>query len=533
MKIYTFLIYLLVPGFILLTFCQRGDTEKHHPPNIILVLVDDLGYGDLSCYNPDSRIHTPNMDELARQGMMFTDAHSSAAQCSPTRYGLLTGRYSWRTELRTGVLPHFARPLIEDGRMTIASLLQQKGYATACIGKWHLGMGWEPQEGASVDYRSWDASQNRLIDYGKPLTLSPNNYGFDYYFGINASNNMLPYCLIENDRVVNIPEQLKYPVFDSEYEQGLVSPDYDSEQLEQILFSKAMDWLNHHLDSDPDQPFFLYYPMSAIHRPCLPLSRFRNSAKAGLRGDKVVEVDQIIGELMEWLKRNRLEKNTIFILTSDNGPRPGDPMQALTHLASNQYGQKYRAQDLIRQDSLLSMNGPYNKPKGAEMYHIYHHFASGPFRGYKFDIYEGGHRVPFIVRWPGVVKADIEEDAVISTIDFMATFADLLEIQLPDNAGEDSYSFLPLLNGRHNHYPGRPNLVHKACKQDALAIRKGDWKLIPFRNGGGLYRFPDVPEEGQLYNLRDDPGEQQNLYIQHPEKVKELKEELNRVVAEE
>lgn len=521
--------FVLFSGLILTSACQRGHDNSLKGPNIILILVDDLGYGDLSCYNPDSKIKTPNLDKLARQGISFTDAHSSASQCSPTRYALMTGRYSWRTGLKSGVLPHFAQPLIDEGRITLASLLKQAGYATACIGKWHLGLGWQPLEGESIDFDSWAGTQNLRIDYTKPLTSSPNNYGFDYFFGINASNNMLPYCLIENNSVVTVPDKLKYPVFDTEDGNGLVSNDYDSEKLEQILFSKAMNWLDIHHEIKPDQPFFLYYPMSAIHRPCLPTDKFKNASQAGLRGNKVVEMDYLVGELMDWLSEKKIDKNTLFIFTSDNGARPGDQMSVLRQLASADYGISYNTLNMIRQDSLLSINNPYNKPKGAETYHIYRHFSSGPFKGYKSDIYEGGHRVPLIIRWPGVSSPGEISDELVCTIDLMATFAELLQIKLPENAGEDSYSFLPLILGKNNYTP-RPNLVHKAWRYNKLAIRKGDWKLIPFRNGGGLYKFPDVEEDGQLYNIREDPGERINLYNTRPEIVEELEKELHLVI---
>jgi len=507
-------------------FSSCSSAEKH--PNIILVLVDDLGYGDVSCYNDQARLSTPNIDRLAETGMRFTDAHTSAAQCSPTRYGLLTGRYSWRTRLQVGVLPHFDEPLIEKDRVTLASLLKEQGYSTACIGKWHLGLGWQTLEGDTIDPRLWSARQNLKIDYTKPLTASPNDYGFDYYFGINASNNMLPYCLIENNRVVTVPERPKYPVFDTETGVGLVAEDYDSQKLEHTLFRKAMAWLEKQREEQPGKPFFLYYPMSAIHRPCLPDDPFIGKGEAGLKGGKILETDHYMGQLMEWLEKEGLEDNTLFIFTSDNGGRPGDPKYALRELAANDYGQKYAPQKWIEKDSLVCVNNPYEKPEGSESYHIYGHFSSAGLRGYKSDIYEGGHRVPFIIRWPGVVKAGTVCDELVSTLDFLATLADLMDTDIPPDAGEDSYSFLPLLLGEAKS-PVRPNLVHKAWHADKLAIRKGNWKLIPFRDGGGLYQFPEVEEEGQLYNLENDPSESVNLYDRRPEVVEELKEELKKV----
>lgn len=507
--------------------CQNNKISEipSDKPNIILILVDDLGIGDVSSYNPDSKIYTPNIDKLASEGLLFTDAHTSAAQCSPTRYGLLTGRYSWRTRLKTGVLPHFDEPLIESGRSTIASLLKNEGYNTACIGKWHLGLGWQTKDGEALNHISWSENQNFIIDYSKELSVSPNNYGFDYFFGINASNNMLPYCLIENNKVITEPELIKYPSYDTESDSALVSSDYDSENLESIMFEKAMSWLTEQVNGTNKNPFFLYYPMTAIHRPCLPVDAFKGSASAGLRGDKVVEVDHYIGKMLQWLEDNNIENNTLFIFTSDNGARPGDEMSFLAELAAHPYGDKYHPNKLIEQDRLQCANTPYDKPKGSESYYIYHHFSSGPYKGYKSDIYEGGHRVPFIIRWPQVIEAGTRKDDLVSTLDFFATFSELFNLNLADSIAEDSYSFLPALIN-NPEYIERPNLVHKAWQKDAIAIRKGDWKLIPFKNGGGLYRFIDVTEKGQLYNLKDDPQEVNNLYDQNPEIVRELTEEL-------
>jgi len=514
-----FLFFISVPLIFISGGCS--DRENSPLPNIILLVVDDLGFGDVSAYNPGSQIMTPNIDRLASQGVMFTDAHTSAAQCSPTRYGIMTGRYSWRTRLAVGVLPHFDEPLIEPDRLTIASLLKSRGYNTACIGKWHLGLGWQAIDGEVIDYRSWDEKQNLKIDYSKPLTSSPNDYGFDYYFGLNASNNMLPYCFIENKRVVEIPDSTKYPVYDTESSVGLVSPDYITEYVEQKLFEKAMGWLRKQVDENSGEPFFLYYPMSAIHRPCLPDDPYLGSSKAGLRGDKVSEVDDLTGKLLKWLDDNNLTENTIFIFTSDNGARPGDPRGAIRKLALNDYGDKFDPGSLLEYDALIDSLAPYNKPDGSQQYLIYNHFSEGQFKGYKFDIFEGGHRVPFIVRWPGVVsEGEVKED-MICTLDFISTFAAIVGEDLPSGAGEDSYNMLPVLMGK-NREPVRTDLVSKAWYKDKLAIRSGDWKLIPFRDGGGIFKFEDVPEDGQLYNLKNDPGEMINLYDRYPEKVEEL-----------
>ena len=264
-------------------------------PNIVVILADDLGLGDLSCYNPKGKVPTPNLDKLADEGMRFTDAHTSAAQCSPTRYGLITGQYAWRTRLKTGVLKHFEDPLIDKGRLTVASLLKDNGYATAGVGKWHLGWGWVPKAGQTIDKNSWSDKECEKVDFTKPLTACPLDHGFDYYFGIGSSNNMQPYCYIENNKVVVPPTtKKKHPVYDTESGAGLVSDDYVSEEIDQVLWSKAKGWLDRHFKAAPRKPFFLYMPTSAIHRPCLATKEFRGKSGAGLHGDKVVELDNIL-----------------------------------------------------------------------------------------------------------------------------------------------------------------------------------------------------------------------------------------------
>lgn len=485
-------------------------------PNIVIILADDLGYGDLSCYNPDGKIATPNLDRLAREGVRFTDAHANCAQCSPTRYGLLTGRYAWRTRLKTGVLPHFARPLIGKRRMTVASLLKRHGYATACIGKWHLGLGWQAKKGKTFDPKLWDARQVDAIDFGKPLTASPLDHGFDYYFGIGSSNNMLPYCFIENDRVVRRPTRRKHPVYDTENALGLVSDDYRSRQIDQVLWKKAGAWLEAHLKTSPDRPFFLYFPTSAIHRPCLPASRFRGRSKAGLHGDKVTELDDIVGRLMALLKKRGCEDNTLFIFTSDNGPIPGDPEAALKNYAMHAWGRPYRPAQLLKKKR-LGMTGPEVRLRCL----TYGHRASGPYLGFKMAIYEGGHRVPFIVRWPRAIKPGATCGEAVCMTDILATVAHILRADLPNGAGEDSYTFLPLLRGRRPRRPLREATILDSWT-GVKAVRQGDWKLVLGPDAGSPNMIHTVDTPGQLYNIATDPGETKNLYRRHPAKVREL-----------
>jgi len=490
--------------------------EKTHKPNIVLILADDLGYGDLSCYSEDRKVPTPNLDRLAGQGMRFTDAHTNCAQCSPTRYGTLTGRYAWRTRLRTGVLKHFSAPLIEDGRVTVASLLKEHGYATAAVGKWHLGMGWVAKAGRTFDPDSWDDEQVDAIDFTRPLTASPLDHGFDYYFGISSSNNMLPYCYIENNRVVRVPTQRKTPVYDTETGRGLVSDDYVSEQIDQVLWAKAQGWLDRHFTQSPDQPFFLYFPTSAIHRPCLPTEPFRGASEAGLHGDKVTELDDIVGRLMAELKRRGCEDNTIVLFTSDNGAMPGDPEAALQHYARHEWGKPYASAALLAREDRDVIN-----PAGRARWLTYGHKVNGPYLGYKMTIYEGGHRVPFILRWPEAVEAGSTSQEVVCTTDLLATVAEILQADLPADAAEDSYSFLPVLRGEPLDGPLREATILDSWN-GVRAVRQGPWKLVLGSNSGGgtLKREFDTP--GQLYNLADDPGEQSNLYTRHPDKVQQL-----------
>jgi len=473
-------------------------------PNVVVILADDLGWGDLNCYNPDGMIPTPNLDVLARQGMRFTDAHTPAAQCSPTRYGLMTGRYAWRTRMKTGVLQHFARPLIAKKRLTLASLLKRHGYATAGIGKWHLGLGWQTKPGQTIKPTSWDARQVDKIDFTKPLTAGPLDHGFDYYFGIG--------CYIEGHRVVQPPTtQRKSPVYDTETGVGLVSPDYVSEQIDQVLWTKAKSWLDKHFKTTPDKPFFLYLPTSAIHRPCLAVKAFRNKSKAGLHGDKVVELDDIVGKLMAMLKAKGCQDNTLVIFTSDNGAMPGDPERALQHYARHDWGKRWDARKLLARKN----EGTFRN------WLTYGHKVNGPYLGYKTTIYEGGHRVPFIVRWPGKVKAGSVSDEIICVVDVLATVAEILEVDLPKNAAEDSYSILPVLLGRKLNAPLREATIMTPWST-MKSVRQGPWKLIMGPDAGGFRMGRKVKTAGQLYNLAADPGETTNLYDRHPEKVKAL-----------
>jgi len=507
---FTPIIILIVFSLIFFS-CQKS--ENNTLPNIVLIMADDLGYGDLSVYNNSGHIQTPNLDRMASEGILFTDYHCTTAQCSPTRYSLMTGRYPWRTRLQIGVLKHFDLPLIEKERKTVATILQEKGYATGCFGKWHLGFGWQAKEGETFDPDSWDGEQVNKIDFSKELTDSPIDHGFDYYFGIGSSNNMLPYCYIENRKALKMTDKRKYPVYDTETGVGLVSEDYKSEEIDQVLWSKVKSWLEKHQSQSPDKPFFVYWPASAIHRPCLPVDEFIGKSKAGLHGDKVLELDDLVGRLMQWLKENEYDENTLVIFTSDNGALPGDPKSALKNYAANDWGDIYNPDKLLQKQSEGEKYG----------FLTYGHATNNNFNGYKSMIYEGGHRVPFIVRWPDRIKKPMNSNEIICSTDIMATVADIVNYNLPDNAGEDSYSFLPILLGQNFESPLREATILNAW-DGTKAVRKGKWKLILANHHGGWYKNQSASVEtpGQLYNLEKDPAEQVNVYSDHPEIVSEL-----------
>jgi arylsulfatase A len=484
-------------------------------PNVLLILADDLGYGDVGANNPDSRIPTPHLDRMAADGMRFTDAHASAAQCSPTRYSVMTGRYPWRTRLQTAVLPYFDEPLIEQGRDTLATMFKTQGYATAGIGKWHLGLGWQAKEGKSFDPHSWASAQHHAIDFTKPLSDSPIDHGFDYYFGLNASNNMLPYCFIENDRVFTVPGEVKHPVFDTEIGDMPVAADYESQNLDQLLLGKAVGWLDDHLGANPEQPFFLYFPSSAIHRPCLPIDEFVGRSGAGLRGDKVAELDDVVGKLMGELVKHGVADNTIVIFTSDNGALPGDLETAIEKLADNDYGMRWKPEQLLKQKDDVQEQGL------KERWITYDHRSCGPYLGYKGNVYDGGHRVPFIVRWPAVVQPGTVTNETICLTDFMATFAAMLQIDLPDNAAEDSCNLIPILRGDKLDQPVREMTICQSW-HGIKCIYQGDWKLIVGNAKDGIHFDRSDCPPLQLYNMAEDLGETTNVCDQHPEVVKQL-----------
>ena len=443
-------------------------------PNIVYILCDDLGWGDIDAFNPGSLIPTPVMNGFAQQSMRFTDMHSSSAVCTPSRYSIMTGRYPWRGKLKKGVLGGEAPCLIEDGRMTVASLLKANGYYTAGVGKWHLGLGNETP-----------------LDPKKPLRPGPISLGFDYFYGIPASLDMKPYFYFENETVVEQPTVhdpgRKQPPVGVFWREGERAPHFDFPQVLPTITQKAVDQITQHGSSET--PMFLYVALPSPHTPWLPLPEYRGKSKAGDYGDYVVEVDAMIGRVLDAIKASGKEDNTIVVITSDNGAW-------------------WNERDIDRT----------------------HHRANADWRGEKADVWEAGHRIPFMVRWPGHIAPASVADQTASLTDLMATSAALLDVKLPDNAGEDSFNNLPVWLGE-TKAPIRSSIIDES-NDGMFTIREGDWK-IEFGLGSGGFTEPEhiAPTpggpQGQLYNLATDPHEQNNLWLQKPDIVAHLTKLLN------
>ena len=454
----------------LLAACAIGPLALLHAadkPNIVYILCDDLGYGDVKCLGGDrSKILTPNMDRIASQGMIFTEAHSSSAVCTPSRYSILTGRYNWRSKLQKGVFGGYSEPLIAENRLTVAALLKQNGYATGCIGKWHLGMTIPKND-----------LQERIPD-------GPTSRGFDYYFGISASLDMPPYVFIENDHFTEAPTAKK--AFNRP---GPAAPSFEAVDVLPTLAKKGVEYVGQHAKTG--KPFFLYLPLNSPHTPIVPTKDWQGKSGLGKYGDFVMETDWAIGQLMEALDKAGIVDNTLVIVTSDNGCSP----------AAN-------VDDLEKQG----------------------HFPSELRRGYKSMIWDGGHRIPFIARWPGKVKAGSRSDQIVCLDDLMATCADILGVKLPDNAGEDSFSLLPALLGIDTA-PLREAILHHSIFGN-FGIRQGQWKLDLCTGSGGWRNVQVTKAPGQLYDMSKDIGERSDEYAQHPEIVNKLMKLLQKYIAD-
>ena len=476
-------------------------------PNIIVILVDDLGWGDLSCQGATA-VDTPQIDRIAAEGCRFTDGHSSAATCTPSRYALLTGEYAWRRK-GTGIAPGDAGAIILPGRTTVASLLKSAGYRSAVVGKWHLGLG------------------GRKPDWNGRITPGPLDIGFDECFLMPATGDRVPCVYVENDRVVGLdpadPIAVSFSGPIGNEPTGLQNPDllklawdhghnntiingisrigfmsggraarWVDEDMADVFTAKAVQFIDRHVATHQSQPFFLFFNPHDVHVPRVPHQRFAGSTELGPRGDVIRQLDWSVGEILKCLDQHRLTQNTLLIFTSDNGPVLNDG---------------YR-------DQAAELNGD--------------HRPSGPWRGGKYSAFEGGTRVPFIVRWPGHVEPGSTSGALVCQIDFPATFAELTGEPLPPGAAPDSQKQLRALTGSDSH--GRDHLVRQA---GSLSLRQGHWKYIEPGRGPALNRQVNIETgnnpEPQLYDLQSDPGETRNLATSSPRRVAEMQALLDRI----
>lgn len=516
---------------IALLWCDFVNAQS--PPNIVIIMADDLGYGDLGCYGA-RKIATPAVDSIAANGMRFTNAHTASSLCSPSRYSLLSGRYSWRTPLKSGVLTWFAKPLIEDGRTTLASMLKRNGYATACIGKWHLGFNWSLKNNdlANADstvYNSWDVNTQDYIDFSKPLTGGPIDKGFDYFFGISASNNMIPFVYIENNSVTQAPTIVKEYVYDTD-QKSTRAPNWDLSTIDETLTSKAVHFIDQHFTQPNSKPLFLYFPTSAIHRPCLP-NQTKGKSKAGLRGDMVMEFDKVVSQVVAALKRHQQLNNTLLIITSDNGGVPGDAVLALDRYKQD-LGSDYYPSEVSGQSP------QYQNPRGnlvaQKGWITYDHPSAGEYLGFKSDAWEGGHRVPLIMRWPNHIKAGTTIDNLVCNVDLLATLTELVGDHVRKGEGEDSYSFLSNMLGKSARQV-RKSLTIVSGGSGAFVAYRDDWKYIePGKPNWGQTFYVNGPKTNQyqLYQLKNDQKERENKYASEPTVIAAFREQIERVEAQ-
>lgn len=492
---------------------QHSVAESGHP-NVLLIYADDLGYGDVGCYNPESKVPTPHMDRLATEGIRFTDAHSPSTVCTPSRYSVMTGRMAFRLNY-AGVFTGVQGPcLIAENRLTLPEMMKERGYETALFGKWHIGMTFRNEEGQPM-YERQDAMLAELgrlglgnklveiVDFSKKIEGGPLDHGFDHFYGTACcpTTDWL-YSYIDGDIIPNPPSALLDRVkeglpthpYSLDNRLGYKSDDFDLQEVDTVFLQKSQAFLKDHAARNPGKPFFLFHSAQAVHLPSFPGKDFRGRTDAGPHGDFIFQFDHIVGELLKTLDRLGMANNTLVIVTSDNGPEV---------------------------PTSIAMRGDHN------------HNGSHPWRGMKRDQWEGGHRVPFMARWPGRIEAGSVSDQTICQTDIMATCAAIFGYDLPHDTAEDSFNILPALLGEDRRKAIRPYTLHQTNRL-ALAIRKGPWKYLDHQGSGGndynherLQPFilpesePNAP--GQLYNLDTDPGETKNLYFDRPELVKELK----------
>ena len=463
-------------GMAILSTCAQAEQQTERP-NIIFIFADDMGYGDVSALNENSKIQTANIDRIAKEGVVFTDAHSSSSVSTPSRYSVLTGRYNWRSTEKAGVLGGYSKALIPLGRRTVASFLKERGYQTACIGKWHLGWNWNNID-AGID----------SIDFSKPVTNGPTTLGFDYFYGISGSLDMAPYVYVENDMPTALPDRITENTGMKFWRKGPTASDFDHEQTMPNFVNRAVSYI--HEKAESNQPFYLYLPLPAPHTPILPIKEYQGKSGLNPYGDFVLMVDDMVGKIMKALEDAGIDKNTILVFSTDNGCSPEAKFEEL-------------------------------QAKG--------HYPSYVYRGHKADLFDGGHRIPCVVKWPAKVKHHIVNQTICLT-DFFATFASVADYKLKDSEGEDSYNILPLLINEQEGDVIREATVHHSIRGH-FTIRKGDWKLLLSPSSGG-WSFPKPGKDDeviktlpavQLYNMKDDPSEINNVCAEHPEIVEDLK----------
>jgi arylsulfatase A len=506
---------ILLCGLILAVSLPRVSTNGAEPkaqsiaalPNIVILYADDMGYGDLGVQNPESKIPTPHLDRLAAQGTRFTDAHSSSGVCTPSRYAMLQGRYHWRKF--HGIVNSFDQPILDTEKTTLAELLRQQGYKTACIGKWHLGWDWNAikksgaQEQSAAGEGKKKAGQAKVFapdafDWSKQIPGGPLSHGFDYYFGDDVPN-FPPYAWFENDRVITEPSVAMSnpkPTAEGNWETrpGPMVKDWDFWGVMPTLTTKAVDWIG---KQKATEPFFLYFPFTSPHAPIIPTDEFIGKSNAGGYGDFMSQTDDTVGRVLQALETNGLTENTIVIFSADNGP-------------------EHYAYERVKQ---------------------FGHRSMGPLRGLKRDIWEGGHRVPMIIRWPGKVPAGKVNDGLMSQIDLYATISKIVNADIPEGSAEDSYNQLEMIQG--NAKSARDTLVHNT-NANGYALRYQDWVLIATKTGAvskvpdwfdSAHGYTSHASPGELYNLREDIGQSKNLYAEMPDKVAELSRRLEQLRA--
>ena len=445
-------------------------------PNVVFVLADDMGWGDWRANFPEGKIATPNIDRMAAEGMRFTDAHSASAVCTPTRYGVMTGRYCWRSRLKKGVLGGWSPALIEPGRATVATFLRDQGYETACIGKWHLGMDWAAAAAEGLGDGIDPKGDPRKIDFKERARRGPDEQGFGHWFGISASLDMPPYAFIRNGRIEG-----ELSVEKQWIRKGPATPEFEAVDVVPALQREAVAWLEKR--AADAKPFFLYLPLTSPHTPVVPGKEWEGKSGMGMYGDFVMQTDAACGAVLDALDRLKLAENTLVIFTSDNGATPDNPGQRTDRAG---------------------------------------HRSHGAWRGTKADIWEGGHRVPFVARWTGKTPAGtVCEDPICLNMLF-ATVGELCGVKVPEGAAPDSYSIAGHLRGEQPKAASHPYLIHHSIS-GMFAVRQGSWKFIEGEGSGGWSNGGKDGKGAQLYDLSRDPGEKENRVAAEPEKVAELR----------